>query len=258
MPSPGFGGAGFSKPGLGPGAWTLIGLTAVPFLLAWFGARGILVPLALVPEAFLAQPWTALTYPLSSTGNGREILFVFITCWWLSMVAGALEARLKTAGLLAASGMLLLVSAGAFVLSGFLVPTSALAGTSLLIGALTVLWGVQNKDHQVLLMFVIPIKAIWLAAVTAVIVLFGYGTTHPVAGLFALIPLAVAYVWGSGLVKLPKPDGIKEAKAKKKQSADFDNFMDDVRRREKEREEKEQLRRLFERSLRDDDPPADR
>jgi hypothetical protein len=116
----------------------------------------------------------------------------------------------------------------------------------------------RNPEATVLFSFVIPIKAKWLAVITAALVLFGYGTPYPIVGVFACFHLGLAWAFASEKLKfLPFKAG-PSSKALKRTDMMSREFYDDAKRRQKEREEKDALRKLFERSLISDpdDPDA--
>lgn len=240
------------------GAPVTVGLLAVlvgTFLIAWLG--GGLQWLAYTTEAGMGRPWTLVTYPFYSTGAGQGFLFFVILCLWLWGIGGDLERRVG-------AQRYLLIWFGATVVGALAVSLAAaimglsmvvLAGTLIPLGAVTVAWGVSNPSAMIQLMFVLPITGKWLAWLTYGIVVFGVGsdTGAPAAGLFAAIPLALAHVYVLG--RLPGLDFQQSGKAQRIRNAprQDEGYFDDVKRREKERAERERLRKLFEGSIQDDD-----
>ncbi len=229
---------------------------SVAFVAAWLGLSATLTALlAFVPEATLAQPWTLLTYPLASAGDGGGLIWFFLLCWWLFMNGQLLEPELGAGRYLLAFAAFTLIGALAMLLCGVAFGVRiSLAGAWLPVAALTVLWGIRARDQQVLFLFVLPIKAKWLAVLTALLVLFGYGTGAPIAGVFALLPLAAAWLYGDNrLPFLPYGRTAPKRRESNRKRQEFNRFVDDVRTREKQREERERLRKLFESSIQDDD-----
>lgn len=240
---------------IGPATIGLIALGSVPFLLAWFGLKQLVDWFALAPVLALARPWTLLLYPLADVGNGSAIIGVLFLSYWLYMIGSSLEKEIGTGLLAAATGILTLAGGLAWWLGGSLMmPAAVQMGMMLPAAALTVLWAMRNPEHTIMLMMIIPIKAKWLAVLTAVVVLFISGSGAPLMGVFALLPLLLAFLYATNRIPgLKFGATVADVKSSKKQRQEFDNYMNDVYKREQEREERERLRRLFESSL-DDDP----
>ena len=122
------------------------------------------------------------------------------------------------------------------------------------IGALTVAWGVRNQTACVRLWAIIPITGKWIAILEAFLVLFVMGESAPLVGVFALVPLGVAWAYAAnGIPGLSfGPTTPRVSRAAKANERRDQSYYDDVFRRAKEREERERLRKLFEDSLEDD------
>lgn len=209
---------------IGPATIGLIALGSVPFLLAWFGLKQLVDWFALAPVLALARPWTLLLYPLADVGNGSAIIGVLFLSYWLYMIGSSLEKEIGTGLLAAATGILTLAGGLAWWLGGSLMMPAAVQ------------------------------MAKWLAVLTAVVVLFISGSGAPLMGVFALLPLLLAFLYATNRIPgLKFGATVADVKSSKKQRQEFDNYMNDVYKREQEREERERLRRLFESSL-DDDP----
>lgn len=226
------------------------------FLLAWTGvAPGLKDQLAFDASGGLARPWTLLTYPFYSSGDGNGFLFFVILALWLWGIGGDLERRIGAPrylgiwfGATLIGGLAIGIAAAVMGMGQFV-----LAGTLIPLGAITVGWGVLNPSATVQLMFVLPITGKWLAWLTYGIVLFGVGTGAPAAGVFACIPLALAHLYVLG--RMPGLDFQRARSSGRIRNApkQSDAYFDDVRKREKERDERERLRKLFESSLKDDE-----
>jgi hypothetical protein len=130
---------------------------------------------------------------------------------------------------------------------------------------LTVAWCFRNAGQSVNLYGILPIRAPWIAAITAASLLFSYGAVNPLLGLLAVAPLFVAMLFAQN--KLPIAFGAgrssggfgfggatskKKVHATRAQAQYDEAYYDDVLRREQERDERERLRKLFESSLKDD------
>jgi len=222
----------------------LISLAAA-FVMAWLQVP-LDVWLRFDSKTFFARPWAALTYPWGSTGDGRGLIFELLLFLWLYQLGNALEREVSKgtwvavflAGTLAPA-LCLLAAPQPVVLIGAYVPVAALA-----------LYWCGRSPHDVLSFWGLPLARKWLALIILLLVVFSIGTGVPVAGLIAGIPLALFYVAGTRRWSL-EPRRRKESR---KEQAEFNQFIDDVRDRERERDERERLRKLFESSLQDDDP----
>ncbi|MCO5296081.1 MAG: rhomboid family intramembrane serine protease [Fimbriimonadaceae bacterium] len=235
----------------------LLAVLVASFLAAWLG--GGMQWLAYTTAEGMGRPWTLFTYPFYSTGAGQGFLLFVILCLWLWGIGGDLERRLGAT-------RYLLIWFGATVVGALAVSLAAaimslqmvvLAGTLIPLGAVTVAWGVTNPSAMIQLMFVLPITGKWLAWLTYGIVVFGVGSdTHaPAAGLFAAIPLVLAHFYVLGRLPGISFQGSRTGPAQRIRNApkQDESYFDDVKRREKERAERERLRKLFEGSIQDDD-----
>lgn len=241
--------------GVGWGTWSLLAFTAVPYLIAWLTKSDALQNLLGLSWADIGRnPWSLLTFPLASSGSGGMIFFVILTCLWTYMIGKSLESDMGPGLLLGVFGVLTLSASTAWILGSLIVGGSPLlAGIFLPLSALTVIWAMRNPEHSILFMMVIPVKAKYLAVISAVIVLFSSGGETPLLGVFALLPLLLGFLYATNRIPgLRFGAAPVENVQKKKSNEEFRRFQDEVRKKEKEREERERLRKLFEASLIDD------
>lgn len=226
------------------------------FLTNWFLHGSAAQLMAFTPGSLTSAPWTLVTYPFVQF----EFIGVFFSCLWLWGVGGAVERDLGSGRYLVL--WLALSALGALSVSlitplmGHAVPF-ALIGTLIPLGAVTVIWGTRNPSAMMTLMFVLPITGKWMAWLSAGVVLFGMGMGNPMLGALAVVPLVVGWAFADN--RIPGlPYGKSEPKrAAWKPSERDDKYFDEVRKREKDREEREKLRRLFEGSIKDN-PEDDR
>jgi hypothetical protein len=236
--------------------YTLIALLGLCFVLAWVTKSPIFVK-EMWFDGNWSHPWTTLTYPFASTGTGGELIWVLFLLLWLYWIGSDLERELGSARVI-----------GIFLLSSLIGAVSVYAAWSLThkfngpllssiipIGALTVAWGTRNQNANIRLYAIIPITGKWIAIIEAALVLFVVGDGNPIAGIFALVPLAMACAYAANRIPgfafgKSAPKVSKAAKATERKDK---SYYDDVHRRAKEREERERLRKLFESSLDDDD-----
>lgn len=225
---------------------------AVAALLIWF--------LQGRPFAFLAfhgfsQPWSILTYPWAYMFGDVVglICYVFLVMWTLS-VGGTIEREI---GPVRYCAFLAAVTATPAILMGLVGALSqtafVVAGPWLTVGAMTVVWGTRSPSSTVNLYGIIPLTARWLAIITVIGTLLAFGFGNPLLGIMAISGYGLAYAFASGRIpglnyrrSYSNPRQSRMSREKESQ------YYDDVRRREKEREERERLRKLFENSLKDD------
>lgn len=236
----------------------LVVAIALAFMIAWFTkGRWFGVDLLFAPTLIAQQPWGMITYPFASGGDGNGLIGVFFVCLWLWGIGGSVERELGPLRYaLFWVGMTFLGALfhwiGFMVAGGSLTPMqSALLGAFFPVSAVTVAWGTRNPTATVTLMFVLPILGKWLAVLSVLLVFFG--TNSPILAVFAIIPLGLAYLYAADKIPfLPWTAGKmtpRETKrAEKRQYAKIDEALD----RQKDREERERLRRIFEASLIDD------
>jgi GlpG protein len=192
--------------------------------------------------------WGVATYPFTGDGNGRDLFLFLISLLWLFWIGGSLEPEIgkgKLVGLFMASailgGMSLILASN--TLGGGLL----LTGPALALASLTVAWGVRHKQAKVLLWGILPLSGIAIAGLTVALTVFGYGTGQPLRGVFACLPLGFAALFA--LDRIPglryAPPVLADRKVSAAQLARERKFLEEVRRREKEREEQERLRKLL-------------
>jgi membrane associated rhomboid family serine protease len=235
----------------------VVALTVVCFVGIWMSHFQILGALAFTPAVAFSKPWTFITY---SFANVQAVSALFLALW-LWMVGGMVERELGSVKYLIVWLLASILSA-LCVLVGTLIlhpPTGdILAGGWIAATSITVIWATRNPNVQVLFMFVIPLAAKWLAWISVAFVFFA---TAPELAPFAALPFILAYLFAAN--KLPFAPyargggGGSYGGATKKWERYDKNYYSEVQRREKERDEKERLRKLFEGSL-DDDPEKDR
>lgn len=103
----------------------------------------------------------------------------------------------------------------------------------------------------------IPVKMKWFAVLVGVFVILTLGAGNPIFGIILCSPLAIAWFYGQGKLGAFAPGKIliRNNPQSVKTNREFDEFKSKVRDKEQERQEKERLRKLFEGSLDDQDPP---
>jgi membrane associated rhomboid family serine protease len=166
----------------------VIGANAVTFVVAFVGGGSPWAPFIFTTNGIAAAPWSVLTYPLIGAGG---ILWVLLGGYMMWLFGGSLE---RAWGRMDYIRFLLLVtvatSLGLWIGAALLGRSASLAGLGLPLAAATVAWAAINPSERLLLYFVLPIEARWLAVGVAVLVFFSFG--FPL-GLFALAGCAGAW-----------------------------------------------------------------
>ena len=235
-----------------PATTGLVALVAVSFLLSWMVRGPFPQVLVFFPDQAPQHPWTLLTYPFAIDAGG--FVNAAFSCLWLWSIGGSVERDLgsqRYVGFWLAASLLgsLAIWLGAMLARG----NFAAFGGLIPISALTVVWGTRNASATVSLMFVLPVTGRWLAWISAAVVLFGVGAGNPMMGVLACIPLAAAYLFATDKIPgLSFRGGAPKRKGTDRQPRQDSQYYDEVRRREKTREERERLRKLFESSVSED------
>ncbi|HZH97979.1 MAG TPA: rhomboid family intramembrane serine protease [Fimbriimonadaceae bacterium] len=239
-----------------PGTVALIVAFIAFFLLEWsrVAAEQLVMLLFFTTDAHL-RPWSFLTYPF--VGGAPSLIGLVFLCWWIWGIGGTVEKEVGTLRYIAAFFIFAVLCA-----AGIWIGASALGTHTMLswgwtpVAAITIMWGTRHPETTILLMFVLPIKAKYVAWLSAGLVFFG--TRHPMLAPFAAAPLALAYFYAADKLPLPYNSGTtwgekKEQKTKTRiHIQNEEKYFNDVRRREKDREERERLRKLFEESMKDE------
>ncbi|MCX7800401.1 MAG: rhomboid family intramembrane serine protease [Fimbriimonadales bacterium] len=231
----------------GEGTALLVVAIAGSFVLAFFGIglRGLL---AFANASALERPWAFLSYPFAM-GRG-DLLAALFGCLWLYGIGGQLERTWGRPRFLGFFFAMAALGALAFWVGGFLLGTgSVLAGPWMPLAAITVAWGTLFPNQPVTFMFVLPLTGRWLAWLSAILVFFS--SPNPAMALFACTPLALAWAYAGG--RLGSLGSARPTERSWRGTRDDPRYREDVRRRERERAERERLRRLFENSVRDEE-----
>lgn len=204
---------------------------------------------------WLSRPWTLLSYPWAYMPlGGVGIIFFLMLVFWLLIVGGSVE-RDMGPGRYATLWIAGTVIPALLMWAGYQASRAPviLAGPLLPVSAITIAWATRNPTAPISHYGIIPLTAMWLAWIDVAIVFFSYGLGAPWMGVLACGGLAFAYLFAAD--KIPGLAYAKSAKYKPSRGAraQSNEYFDDVRRREKEREEQERLRRLFEGSVKDDE-----
>jgi membrane associated rhomboid family serine protease len=247
-----------------PVTWGLVGMNVLTFFFAFLGMRTglgeiLLRSLALTHLSHLS-PWTFLTWPLVA---GLDVLGLVLNTYFFVQFGGSLER-----------------SWGTKVFGGFVAATTALTGLTLWLGmlllrapilesglwlpmtAIIVAWATINRRETVRLAMILPMPALWAAAIGVVFAFFhvSMAGVHPLLGLFALSGCGAAYwyvVQGRNLRtnKKKSTDNVRfvnfgqELREDKNSKNPFTRAVEEKKRRERDKK----LEEMFRRSGYDDD-----
>ncbi|MEN6520859.1 MAG: DUF1751 domain-containing protein [Armatimonadota bacterium] len=140
----------------------------------------------------LKAPWTVVTYPLASMCC-MSICF-FFGLFWMWIAGGCLERSWGSRRFAFFFFAMSAVSAlGIYIGALITGAATALTGLTLPLSGLTIAFALQNPEDTVLFGFIIPMKLKYLALLDVIIVLIGYGVTHPLLGVSALLGCAFSY-----------------------------------------------------------------
>ena len=241
-------------------------VTATSVIVAALGVGalfGLLFPYAaryldFNPLLALSRPWSYFTYPLTvplEGGFAGPIFTVFLLLW-VYQIGTQIESALgmpRFIGLWLAGTLL---PAILFTIPGTQAP---LSGPMLPVAVLTVAWATRNANSQLMIFGIVPLAAKWIGAIFALGVFARYYPLGVAPALVSLLPLALTYAFAAekipGLAWAAPAVNRKKSKEEKRKEIDF---LDEVRKREKERDEKERLRRLLEGPSADDDSAGTR
>lgn len=228
-----------------------IALIAIGFIVTWLMQdRGQALPLTFMSTYVGLYPWTVVTYPFDGSAGPIGILFAGL---WMYSIGASVEndlGSLKYFLVLLVFVLLcpLFIIIGAKVMND----VGAMNGPWPVVEAVTILWATRVPKTEVRLYGVLPIQARYLAWFGAALIFF---SARPLVAPFLLIPLGLLWAFAANKLPIPygKPRDNTPTGRYKKHWKEDDSYFADVKRREKEREERERLRKLFEGSIGDDE-----
>lgn len=243
-----------------PGTIGLIIASLALFVILWIPQFGIALSPVLAFGYDLGKPWQLLTYPFVEEGGfGLSLIFYAIILVWFYNFAGEFERKFGLKSLL---GHFFVASAGCGIvaslihrvspspmpyLSSFWLPTTFFVVT---------VCGMDPNRPMSVMGFTMTFRT--LAILELVLCILSYGMGNPIFGIAVSLPLVLGWFYGRGQLGNLSPGMVGRARQKKQENREFDEFRGKVRDREKERAERERLRRLFEGSIDQDPPGAER
>lgn len=203
----------------------------------------------------LVHPWTWFSFPFFTLTNPVMILLEGLILW---MFGGPIEEELGSSRFAFVWFTIALLLALCACIAFKITHGNVLLTGALVSSAISIIWCSRHPRSIIRLFCVIPVEARWLALGIYVIETFGLGTGNPVGTLMTSLPLVLAWAWGSNWlpIRYPNPASAKtmaEWKTDKKRETFQQQLRDDAMDRSKKRKEEDELRKLFERSIRDED-----
>lgn len=239
--------SGFSSRPRSSGVFPLLIALGLGFILS-FGLTSSGVPALFGSQ--LETPWGILTYPLAYPFAGSRFIAVIFTLLWIYYAYTALESTLGRWGVIwHFVAFQVLFGLFGFLAESLLASDYALFGPFIPAEALVILWAAVAPNSTISLFGVLPVKMLYIGLISTGTILFFEGALNPMIGVIMVIPAAI--VWLYGLGKLPglAPGSIRPRRSTKKQNKEWDSYYSKVKTRQKEREERERLKKLFEDSM---------
>jgi membrane associated rhomboid family serine protease len=233
-----------------PGTMLLIAAIVIGSLTSWALSK-TMIPLFAFMGSPIPKIWTVFSYPFVGFVGPIGLLF---TSLWLYFIGGKVEAHHGFRNYL----LVWFAFSALAVLPLIFVKGSSL-GPQIPIACLTVMWATKHPTEMIRLFMCIPVRSVWIAALSIAVVFFSYALTGALLlhGVLACLGCGLAYLYASnripgvsyafGYGTYTKP---RKTKAQKNRE---EAYYSDVFMREKEREERERLRKLFESSIDDDE-----
>ncbi|MCC7231268.1 MAG: hypothetical protein IT203_12820 [Fimbriimonadaceae bacterium] len=250
-----------------------IGIIASQVVIAlfwWFTALKGMESIVLGP-GWQQKLWTLLTYPWATMpfASGLALVCFVFLCMWVFWTGGTIERDLGPAKYIGLWTAMILLPALFISLLGPVVGSLyGAAGLWLPEAGITIVWCTRNPTAQIMMYGIIPLSGKWLGWVTVATTILLAGFGNPLLGVVCALHLPVAFAFASNRIPAftyNRGASTSFAKAKMgdranlKKSEKMDpKYYDEVKKREKEREERERLRKLFESSIQDDSTGTDR
>lgn len=142
----------------------------------------------------VASAWRWITYPLVGSGDVFFFALFMFVFWWIGSSLERSWGSLKFGRVfwVVTLGFAFSTWLGTAILTQNLQPLVTLAGLHGPELTLFVMWAAMNPMASVLLFFVIPVQARWLALA---MVLFSFVAAGPKFGLFAILVPVLGWFW---------------------------------------------------------------
>jgi len=219
--------------------------------VVFFFSNGNGMELLVANVEWTQKPWTLLLYPFAYSGVGGigALLFAIFMIGWMLYACGSVEREIGPVKYIA-TWVILTVLPALLVLESMRAARSgfSLMGPYLPISGLTVIWATRNQYAKFLIWGLIPVTGRIIGWLTVAGTFFTFGLGNPIVGLVAVLPMGLAWLFATNRIPFFKYKSLEIERVEKKQAERELAFRAEVVVREREREERERLRRLFERS----------
>lgn len=234
------GAVGWMRKQASPVTLTICGLLIAGFLGGWAVPA---IRTALDFNGFSLELWRLFTYPFAGYLGLIGLLFTLL---WMFWVGSSVERDHGTKNFIILWAIISLLG---------VVPIALFGGRPIGIfvpeAILTAIYAARNPEMEIRIYGIIPLKMKWLALIMAGVVFFMYASTGAQAlyGLLAVLGCILGWFYGQN--KIPgvryalagTPSAPKQTKAQKQKE---EAYYSDVFLREKERADRERLRKLLE------------
>jgi hypothetical protein len=210
------------------------------------------------------KPWTILTYPWADTPffDGLRLIFFVFMVMWMFWTGTSVERDLGPVKYIGLWAAMILLPALFIIVLGPLVGKVVANGMWLPETGITIVWCLRNQTQEIRLYGAIPLSGKVLAIVTVIVNILLTGAGNPLFGLVGSLHLGIAalfavnkipfWTYARGASTLGNTKITDRPYLKKSERMETGSY-DDVKKREKERDERERLRKMFESSLNDDE-----
>lgn len=232
---------GWLKQHRAPVTLSICGLLILGFLAVWMNP--VVVMGMLNFNGFSLEIWRLFTYAFMPIYG---IIGLVFTVWWMLWIGSEVERdhgsqRFFFLWLIACLLGIVPVALVGGPAMGVLVPEAIL----------TSIFAARNPEMVIRIYCIIPIKMKWLALLTTLVVFFAYAASGATwyFGLLAVLGCIIGWLYGSNRIPglqyagAGRPGSPKQSKAQKNKE---EAYYSDVFIREKERADRERLRKLLE------------
>ncbi|MCW5943579.1 MAG: hypothetical protein KIS66_15210 [Fimbriimonadaceae bacterium] len=239
-----------------PVSVAILAALVVTFLLGWLDPVRFLFPLVFDPASVGARPWSLLTWVLC--GGAMGPIGLLFAGMWLWGIGGIVEREMTSRRFAVFALAVTLLTSLLVWVGGALGIGGTLAGAWVLLVAITVAWATRHPEMPVSFMLVLPMQARWLAWISVALLFFA---ASPMLAPLLIVPQGLVYLFASNRIPGLRYQEIAVYAPAKPTARELERekrYLDDVKRREADRADRDRLRKLFEASLVDDpDKPGE-
>lgn len=232
------------------GTAVLVGLVSLAALYH-FASRGQYLRFACYPGSGIAFPPQLLTYPFAgSIATDSQLVGFVLLAMWLFSIGKLVERdfgteRFAAIWVIATLSMAMCHWIGSAIAGG----TLPIMGPFLPTMALTGVWAGRNPEAKMMFYGILPLGSKAILGIGAALIILNTGIPAIPVGVMDCVPMLVGFYYGVRSAGGNMGVGVFRSRQKRAttrgQVLYDDSYFDDVRRREREREEQERLRKLL-------------